>query len=268
MNVAEPPERAGRAPGAATSPELAARNASARRNRWAMAIVVAVLVHVTGFIMLRVPEVEPAPRHLAEPRVDWVGDAPATEGSALGEQWNLLDNAPLFLPTRWNFASAENLVTAEHEPGEIFGTFEAKLSVAAEQSPSALVTLPRGIDSATAALPLFDWGELGSFGRVDRPLAGLPERLAQVEIHSMTTGDEVLSVAVPKSAAAGAGSWPDWEPMELLVVIEPTGMIGPPQVARSSRSEIVDGFFRDYVRSGLRLDLRLPAGYFRVVIGP
>lgn len=249
------------------------RAAGARRNhgrrRWGIAVAVALVVHGAAFFAWRVPAGGPERPPAAAPKVQWVGDgALIAEGSALGDQLNLFDSAPLFLPTPWNFATAEKELKSDRPPGEVFDLFAPRLTVSVEQTPADLVLVPSGVGTPAQAIRSFAWPYFESFGRVDRPLAPLPERLAMIEVRAMDTGELMLTATVARRAAPDAAGWGDWAPLEFLVSVEPALALGLPQLTRGSGFDEVDAFFREHVQRELLLDLRLPAGYYRVTVGP
>lgn len=237
--------------------------------RWAFATVVTLIVHGAAFFALSVPVPDIAITSAPEARVVWAGASPMGTGSLLSEQLLLFDNAPLFLPTEWNSATAENVTATGRAPGEIFEAYEPRLSMPAAQSPAMLELLPEGVASAREGVQRFDWNLFSAFGQVDKPAVVLEDRLAAIEVRSLETRKLVLEVPVPRSTAPEAGSWPDWTPFEMLAAVESAGVQAPPLVVqRGSGSGVVDAFFRSFVLRDLQLDLRLEPGYYRITVGP
>lgn len=255
-------------PGISSPPpgERAQRPGVRRRNRWAAAVVVAVVVHASGFLVLDVSsgrqEAQPGERSGAR----WLGEL-------MADNIELINPEPLFLPTHWNASSTVNLDAELDAPDTIFGLVEPELSVPPGRSPPGLVVIPEGVRTAGVAIRRFARPYFSAFGRVDREREVLPRRAGLLEVQVAATGEVVLrrEVSVAEAVAAGADprAWPLWEPFELLLAVESTGALGVPLVpAPGSGAEAVDQFFRSSLRALLRPELVLPAGYYRVVVGP
>ncbi len=253
----------------AETPKPGGHGAGSRRLGWLTGVLVTLAVHAAAFFALSIPAPRGGEKPPAAPVVQWVGAEPSTSGTLLGERLTLFDNAPLFLPTPWNTANADFVVGSERSPGEIFGLFEPVLVFAGDQRPGPLSVMPEGIASAAEGLGRFDWRATDAFGRRDREVVPPPPRLASLEVRPLAGGEVLLRRDVPVAAAPNGAEWPDWAPFEVLVTVEPmAGRPTPVVVPRGSGSGVVDGFFRDLVWSDLRLDLWLPQGNYRVVVGP
>ena len=239
------------------------------RHVWWWAVAAAVLVHGAALGLLNVKAPVATSHGPGGPEVDWVGEKTTGSESVLGVQLALFDPEPLFLPTRWNYASVENLVRDIREPGEIFSTYEPQLKVKPLASPPGLIVNPAGLESPKEAAATFPAPYLAGFGQVDPTYAQVQQRLAVIEVRSLATGEIVSRETVPVSAAAAPGDWPWWDPFEALVTVDPTGVLGLPLVPwPGSGTEVVDSFFRGYLRTAMHLDLKLKPGTYRVLIGP
>lgn len=241
------------------------RRGSARRMGrlyWMLAILVAIAVHGTAFVVFGVrPGVRESPPP-ANDGVVWVGER-ADQGI------ELRDPKPIFLPTKRN-AAVRGIVTGESRgPGEIFPLEPPRLTVPMGESPPGLVVMPEGVQTAGAALRRFSRPYFSAFGQVDEVPRLLRARVAMIEVQDATSGAVVHRMEVPMSAATAAETWPFWAPFEVLLAVESTGTLGPPLVPTpGSGAEVVDEFFRSSLRALLQPNLLLPAGYYRVEIGP
>jgi hypothetical protein len=251
------------------APGLRPAAGSGTRRRWIAACVVALLVHVLAFWLFTVSSL-PAERPVTlRPRLFWAGAKVVTPESALGEQLALFDSAPLFLPTRWNAAGREGGVREDRSPLEIFDPYRERLSVDENRRPEVLRVFPSFDRDPAVYVSRFSWPALAAFGRADGRAAGaVAPRIARVEIWSIAEGTLAYERDVMPAELPASASWPEWQPMEALIVVESVGVLGPPLVVRTSGSDLVDGFFRDQIIGRMQPGLILPAGYYRVSIGP
>lgn len=258
------------ASGPTVTPVSPARPRRSRgRQHWVPAIAVAVVVHVAAFLMLGVTSGPPEKVRAAPKGLHWLGER-------ADDEIEIRDPKAIFLPTRWNAATQEAGATDSRGPGEIFPLEEKPALVAPGASPPGLVTKPEGTRTAGVAIRRFSRPYFSAFGQEDRVVQRLPARAAALEVRSETTGALVwrteLTPAQVVAAGADPSKWPLWAPFEMLVAVEPTGTLGPPLVATpafgAEAVEAVESFFRSALRSLLRPDLVLPAGYYRIAVGP
>ena len=73
-----------------------------------------------------------------------------------------------------------------------------------------------------------------------------------------------MTEAVPNAKVPSAN---DWQPLEMLAVIDRIGLVAPPTVSRTSNDDNVDGFFRTFLEKGFHLGERLGPGSYVVTIG-
>ncbi len=236
------------------------------RRRWMFAIGAAVGVHAAAFVVLGVSPGRSTPRTPPPSGGRWVGER-------TGENIELINPEPLFLPTRWNAATQVSVDEEGSGPGAIFRMEEPRLAFAKGVSPPGLVVKPEGVRTAGVAIRRFSRPYFSAMGEHDGTVDPLPARAAVVEIRDATTGAVLVQRSIPVAAVTDAGGdprqWPFWEPFEMLLAVEPSGTLGLPLVpAPGSGVEAVDSFFRRSLRQLLRPDLLLPAGYYRVVVGP
>ncbi|RME73492.1 MAG: hypothetical protein D6781_00290 [Verrucomicrobia bacterium] len=151
-------------------------------------------------------------------------------------------------------------------PADAFDFYPGRFLVPEGQPPGRLVPQLPVIGGPGEALSLFRWHFLTAFGRVDRERVALGERRGVIEVRRVIGGEALLEQEVPGSPGP---EWPDWRPFEMLVLVGKDGVIGEPLVVPvGPGTAAVEGFFRRYVRTGLRLDLRVGPGYYRILIGP
>jgi len=233
---------------------------------WGVVILAALGVHAVAFLLLGVDPVRDTQHVPQERGTRWMGER-------TGENIDLIDPEPLFLPTRRNAGAKLSLNSETSDPGVFFRLFESNLSIPPGTSPAGLVTLPEGVRTAGVAIRRFSRPYFSAFGEVDERVEPLPGRAAMIAVTEAATGAPVLrrEISLPAAASRGAepSKWPLWEPFDMIVAVEPTGMLGIPLVpAPGSGVEAVDAFFRSHLRELVRPDLILPVGYYRVVVGP
>lgn len=243
----------------------------AARRQWAVGLVVALVFHVTLAGLTRV-QMAPGPREdHPNPRVTWVGDRAVLEEDTLqGQQLQIFNDAPLFLPTEVNFASRRQAADDSRPPGQIFSSFDPVLLVPVDRSPPGLVTAPTDRTDPTTAVQAFRWPVLKTFGREDSPERRLEPRRAHIEVRASDTGVVVLTESIPAANDPETPEvWPHWRPVELFVMVSQTGRLSQPLfVGVGSGSDEVDRFMQNYIRQRLRLALRVPPGSYRVLVGP
>lgn len=245
------------------------RGAGRRRSFWLPAALVAIGIHAAAFFALGVSSGHREPRQVESRGVRWVGESP-------DEAIEVSDPKPIFLPTRWNATARNVSATDSRGPGDIFGLEERAPLIDRASSPAGLITEPEGVRTADVAIRRFSRPYFSALGQEDTSVQRLPPRVAGIEVCKATSGEVVLRLDLTGAEATAAGAdvkrWPFWSPFEMLLTVEPTGTIGLPLVAAPGSgadvADVVDEFFRENLRTLLRPDLVLPAGYYRVVIGP
>jgi hypothetical protein len=191
------------------------------------------------------------------------GAGAAAASRILQEKAELMDPTPLFFPTEWNYGQRPLGESQLRQPGQVFGSFEPKLTVP-EQNLA-----PYGIEAAPAPEKLSDLLSQGN----GAPFAGM----GQVDVQSLTVPArggflEITRVGSPEVFITQSvmGIQPprvDFAPLEFLVVIGSAGVVGEPILASGSGWEEVDVFFRTYLVRSYHLGERLPPGRYRVVVG-
>lgn len=182
------------------------------------------------------------------------------------EETILRDPTPLFLPTRWNAADDALAPVLQREPGTSFSNYPARLNfpetnLVLDLPPPVLVP---GSPVDSLVNEKSDRPYLG-FGAVDRTPSVLPARAAYVRV--VAAGDGQLMISQPLTDAKPPGE-AGWQPLELVVAIDPSGVVRPPVLTESSRVAAVDGYFQRFIVQTLHVGENLPPGVYRVYIGP
>jgi hypothetical protein len=231
---------------------------------WAISAAVALVV-VAGAILL----VRPPPRQeLPKARLGGgLGVQRLENDKLLAEQAELRDPLSLFLPTRQaTLAAGLQSETTEIDLGlALTRPFPGKLAFADE---SAAVEFPlrtpvpsRPVDAIGLGDPEMPF--LG-MGRIDRAVSALPVRSAFIEVTAAETGKIILSEPIRDVKVPSAS---DWQPLEMVALVDRIGLVAPPTISRSSTSDSVDDFFRSYLQKGLHLGERLGPGSYVVTVG-
>ncbi|MFT3829811.1 MAG: hypothetical protein QM691_08925 [Opitutaceae bacterium] len=213
------------------------------------------------------PAVPPPPAQ-SHPRVTIVAGNGGAVGPLVAEQMELFDQQPLSMPTRWNAGSQPLPAELRRQPGEVFGMYDVRLAFAAEKlepvfGPRA-VAPKESLGALVTIGPLVE-GWVG-LGRVDRPVAKLPERDAAIEVRRFGVGREPVVLAESLRSLDPAVATHDWGPMEFTVVVAPAGLVGVPTLTTGSGVEQVDAFFANFLARDFRLGERLPPGFYRVCL--
>lgn len=238
-------------------------------SRWTVSVVLAMGVHAAAVLVLQTPAIEIGQAKSRATTIEWLGPQAATTETLIGEQLALFDNAPLFLPTNWNYAVIQDPAPYSNASTAFFPDFGNKFAFETEGSPTTAIKMPATYATSLDAVREFHWPYLSTFGRVDRTPVDLPARVAWIEVRSIDSGRLVLSRPVSAESAPEAGNWPDWRPFNLLFDINELGVVSEPLVAPpGSQAEEIDAFFRRFVKRGLQPGLLLAPGYYSATIGP
>ncbi|MGA3006983.1 MAG: hypothetical protein ABSE59_03730 [Opitutaceae bacterium] len=188
-----------------------------------------------------------------------------TADAVTREQAELLDPTPLFLPTGLNAQPRRLPDGAAREPEVAFAAFVPRLlfdeNALALKFPAIVAVPARPIEALTVGVsprPVL------GFGRVDLAVEPLSAQGGFAEVSAAATGQTVLAQSLTEAAPPAAG----WAPLEFLVTVNSMGLVGPPELTRSSGNDSVDAYFRDFLADKIRLGARLQPGLFCVKIGP
>ena len=199
-----------------------------------------------------------------QPFVRLVASGKGTDDQVLRERAELLDPTPLFFPTKWNYGQSPLRESMRRQPGQVFGSIEAKLTFDNQSMK------PYGAEPSVAPEKLSDVlvqgneAPLAGMGRIDVQRPALLERGSFVEVRGLMNGEVIIAqplngIVVPR---------PDYTPLEFLAVISSAGVVGDLILTSPSGWEEVDNFFRTYLVKSFRLGERLNPGRYRVLVGP
>jgi hypothetical protein len=229
---------------------------------------VAFLVHGVALFLFNLPREDRQTGPVRVAPIVFLSPEGEGQGRLLDEQLEFSDTAPLYFPTRWNVANAENIRLPLKSPGDIFPSYEPRL-YGSDLSAGQLVDLPEpGVDSTSGALASFKPEFTRAAGRVDRMIAVPEPRIGMVEVFDIRNGNKVFET--PVAPSGGVASLDDvvWRPARWVVLMDAVGQIGDAMMTRSSGSDQVDAVLQDLVDGGLGLDKELVPGYYLVQVGP
>ena len=187
----------------------------------------------------------------------------AVADRVLRERAELFDPAPLFIPTARNYGHGQLPSQLVKQPGQVFTDFGAKLSfneggLAAygAENPAAGEGLA-DVLSRSNEVPFAGLGE-NAASRVQ-----LPVRSAVIIVKKM--GDSEIQEKILTNISLPR---PDFSPLEFVVAVGSTGLIGDPLLSLGSGHDDMDVYFQTYLAKTYRLGTLLPPGRYRVMIGP
>ena len=211
--------------------------------------------------------VHPAPPYhevkRASPFVQLARAGTAKGDEVLREKAELMDPAPLFFPTEWNYGqrplSARNL----KQPGQVFGSFDPLLPLSEKGIGLYGVEVVPVPEKLADVLVQGNEAPFAGMGQVDTKHSTLSVRAGYLEIRELKNGNIIISqqlsgITPPRS---------DFAPVEFLVVVGSAGVIGEPILTSVSGPDEVDTFFRIYLVKSYRIGERLLPGQYRVVVG-
>jgi hypothetical protein len=182
---------------------------------------------------------------------------------ALGERAEFFDPAPLFVPTEKNFGRGQLPARLTKQPGEVFGDFEPKLNFGnAALGTYGAESLAAG-EGMVEVLSRSNEVPFAGLGEMTSSREKLPARSAVVRIARLGESGSreivLTGIGLPRA---------DFAPLEFMLAVGPSGLIGAPSLAAGSGREEVDGFFQEFLASASQVGSVLPPGRYRVTIGP
>jgi hypothetical protein len=184
----------------------------------------------------------------------------------LAEEAVLRDPTPLFLPTRWNVVEDALAMNAPRELGGAFQDYPPKWSFAEAGLKLELrpvVQVPQNAAEALASAEVERPFE--GFGQFENAVEPLTERGGFIQVASSQDGNVVLKQ--PLLTSRPPVDVP-WQPLEFLVAVDRSGLVGSAVLTESSRVPAVDSYFREFLINSLRIGERLDPGFYRINIGP
>lgn len=252
----------------AMSPAEAARRRRVRFVQWVASILVAILVHGAALFLIGLPKVQNPDGQRRGAPVTFRTVDPEDGGRLLREQLEFSDTAPLYFPTDWNVANAENLRVPLKSPGDIFEHYQPRLGFSRVDA-HRLVAIPKAeITAPATALASFQPDATRLVGRIDRVETIPDERIALVEVFNVRDGVRVFETTIQEAGAGSALAAVDWKPAEWVILMDSAGLIGKGMMTRSSGSDTVDDELQFLVDYELDLDKQIVPGYYYVILGP
>ncbi len=228
-----------------------------------------LVVHFLAVTAIRFPEIEDRSgpdRAEAFVEVRWPR---AGEAAVWSEQTLLFDSAPLFVPTRWNHASAIDRVASLEEKTGLYSPFIPRLRLDAEGAPVDRLIRhfePPELDPLHGLVIL--QGSEG-FGEAPSPPARYSQLNPRLRVERLSRSGgapEVRWFALPETIVEHlpGGLWTS--PIFYLDIIQ-TGLVGAPVLGQGSGLEPFDQSVREYI-DGFDFVRRLEPGYHRVTLVP
>lgn len=216
----------------------------------------------------RAPAGEPGALKLA-----YTGD---NRNRLLDEEARLLDPAPLFLPTQYNFTQAETGKITRREPDQAFHSYPASFAYPddtfAVRFSDALKIPENPVDALDYGHTQTPYANLGRVEQNEKPLA---PRQAHLEVVQIKTGQTLLGLSIPYPDSPAA-ELPealvigDWRPLEYLVAIDVAGVASPPTLMKGAAAPALVQYFANHLGRTLHLGARreLPPGIYILRVGP
>ncbi len=224
-------------------------------------------LHLAGFILLsQTFEGSSAPREAPAPYLSALPQSPGDTSTLLSDQALLLDDEPLFLPTRWNAATPSP--PRFGAPGDIPNPFGELEEVAVGELPQVFPAPESrpGAPDETVEGALDFWGFFERFGQGERMQVAVPQRAGFLQIERSGSGEALVSEAV---AAFPGEAWPEvlWAPAQLHLLISDPAVPAAPLLVESSGNALIDGRLVEWVATFAER-YGLERGYYTVTIGP
>jgi len=236
--------------------------------QWVASIAVAILVHGAALFLIDLPKDQPQDGQRRGAPVTFRTVDPEDGGRLLREQLEFSDTAPLYFPTDWNVANAENLRVPLKSPGDIFEPYQPRVGFSGVEAYQ-LATRPNAeITAPATALASFQPDTTRLVGRIDRVETIPDERIALVEVFDVRDGARILETTVLVADDGSALAAVDWRPAEWVILVDAIGRIGKGMMTQSSGSNAVDDELQLLVDNELKLDKQLVPGYYYVILGP
>lgn len=235
-------------------------------NPWLIAAILAVVVVAGTLTLFRVPAVQVELKTSASASSSPAVTLARETDGLLTEEAAMRDPTPLFLPTVFNATEEAFTAGTRRELSSAFRGFEPKLKyseTALDLRWPAVVELPqRAADAFETNKPARPFV---GFGQAEAKVASLSARKGFVEV--VSAGDGELMLAQPLIGASPPAE-SAWRPLQFLVAVDASGVVGPPVLTESSQVASVDSYFQEYLLNVLHLGERLAPGFYRVGIGP
>ncbi len=199
-----------------------------------------------------------------EPFIRLGGAALGSSDKVLLERAEFFDPTPLFIPTDRNFGQGSLPPRIIRQPGQVFGDFDAKLTITDTGLASYGAEAETTPESLTELLVRGNEAPLAGFGRVDQNRLSLPQRAGYLEVKALRDGSLALSATLLGLSLPRA----DFAPAEFLIAVGNAGLIGAPVLTVGTGGDEVDAALRNYLVKTYHLGERLAPGRYLVSVGP
>lgn len=233
-----------------------------------MALLLGVLVHLSGFFIFRVisnplPSREESGAFISLVPTDVGGDE-----AELTEQASLFDSAPLFIPGEWSSAS-EVFASRILRDWQVFPDFEPKIELMDEVRPDRLsLSQVTGVKQPSDMLNFRFWDLFSYFGQREAQFEE-PESWRSVALVSIMSGSDEFSSDFDIRLEADLQSEEfAARPSEFFLNMSAPGLpMGAPTLTQSSGSDALDAAALEWLIRPETL-ARLPAGFLELRIFP
>lgn len=210
------------------------------------------------------PPVVVAAAPARQPFVQFAGAGTGATDQVLRERVDLFDSNPLFFPTEWNYGQRPLPARLRRQPGQVFGSFDPIMTPADQKLKLYGAETTPAPEKLSDVLAQGNEAPFAGFGQVDVARSPLLARAGFLEIRDLKDSKPIIAqdlngFSPPRS---------DYAPMEFLLLISSSGVVGEPVLMSGSGWDEVDTFFRSYLVKTLRLGERLNPGHYRVLVGP
>ncbi len=230
-----------------------------------LALIAGILVHLAGFFAFSVMAPRPESVHFPRPFLVLVEPvaAPPGEPEGIGGM-DLLDSAPLFLPTRWNAGLRGRVLLAREEPEPLFMAFAPDIALGnlpGDVFPPRDERLPQ---SAAELLSADGQRLFTTFGQLDvRPPRTPIDASVSLKIIDMRNGEVVRMESIARSELEEVLPF---GPSEYLVIVDASGRVGQPLPVSGQPAELLREWV-DMIFRTRQLEQILPPGYYRLILG-
>ena len=233
--------------------------------------VAGAIIAITAFLWVALRFVRLPPAPAVPPKAAQTAAIVISQQKA-NDTTSLFSHGPLFLSTPLNASRLELPAEVHQEPTAMFHNFDPKYTFSVN---AAAIVFPEPFahrflmpnNPAAATLIGEQPNPYAGIGRILRPATPLPSRLGSLEVAAAATGRVVLTseLAVLPLPRALPSSW---QPFQLMVSVDETGLVAEPLIVTSSGVSDVDAFFRTFLAKTFQLGKRLEPGIYRLRVGP
>lgn len=238
--------------------------AAKQRFPWIAVSALVAIVVVSTVAWLQVPaDYSQSDPSVVLPTLGLTQMSPERSKELLVEQLAAYDPTPLFLPSPMN--NNEPAIPDDARP-RASGPFAVLVPALTK---SGLLKFPPPVSIPKTPIDGLRFTERPiaplALGRDDQVGERLSGRLGRLEALTAASGSVVLTLDLPASTGFPGG---DWQPMEFMGAVTPSGLLGELVVTSSSGSGEIDDYFRFLLRKNMRIGQRLSEGFYAFRVGP